>query len=272
LDEQKPVSGNSEFIKRIVYSVFLLGGGFGAIFLAPFWLYFCVVEGFILVAVYEYARMLRQREILLNVPLLLALAFVAPFMVLWDALPFFVILMIAVLFFSENREGRLPNAFRNTAFSFFGIFWIAVLFSFMAKFRYDIPQGMQWLFYAIITTKMGDAAAYFVGKRFGKTKFMAHVSPKKTWEGALAQIAATVVLSIASCFYLEVPLGHLALLGFLVGVFAEVGDLAESMVKRGLAAKDSGAIPGLGGILDVLDSLLFTLPLIYLYVVLFILF
>lgn len=268
----KAVQENSEFVKRIVYSVLLLGSGFCAVFLAPFWIYFFVVEAFILTAFHEYIRMLERKDIRLNFPLMLTLAFLSPFAVLWDALPFFMVLVIAALFFAQLRETQITNAFRNTTTGFFGILWIAVLFSFIAKFRYEVPEGSRWVFYAIVTTKLGDAAAYLVGKKFGRTKFFAHVSPRKTWEGAVGQLVATVALSIAAMFYLDVSPGHLALLGFLVGIAAEVGDLVESMVKRGLEVKDSGTIPGLGGMLDVLDSLIFTLPLIYFYVVMFVLF
>jgi phosphatidate cytidylyltransferase len=92
-----------------------------------------------------------------------------------------------------------------------------------------------------------------------------HVSPKKSIEGAIAQMIATIALSVGSVFYLHVPMLHLAILGAAVGFLALLGDLAESLIKRDVGVKDSGNVPGLGGMLDVMDSLLFTIPVVYFY-------
>jgi phosphatidate cytidylyltransferase len=112
-----------------------------------------------------------------------------------------------------------------------------------------------------------DTGAYFVGKRFGRAKFLAHISPSKTYAGLIGGlVASTVVVTIMAVLLGEPPLIGI-LLGPLLGLSAQAGDLAESMLKRAAGAKDSGTlIPGHGGILDRVDSFLFAAPVVALYV------
>ncbi|MDD5671236.1 MAG: phosphatidate cytidylyltransferase, partial [Candidatus Omnitrophica bacterium] len=111
------------------------------------------------------------------------------------------------------------------------------------------------------------AGAYFVGKNYGKIKLIEHISPNKSVEGAVGGFLTTVALSLLSFIYLpHVPFVHLLVLGILTGLLAQLGDLAESVMKRDAGVKDSGAVPGLGGILDILDSLILTIPFIYYYI------
>ena len=129
-----------------------------------------------------------------------------------------------------------------------------------------MEYGERWVFYLIFIVKMGDAAAYFIGKRFGRHKYAVHISPNKSIEGAVAGFVVTVICSLLAKLYLDhVPLAHLAILGILIGVLGQLGDLAESLLKRDAGVKDSGHIPGLGGVLDVVDSLLLTIPATYYY-------
>ena len=114
---------------------------------------------------------------------------------------------------------------------------------------------------------INDVMAYLVGRRFGKTPFAPLVSPKKTWEGSIAGYVATVVLGVLIHFILD----HLAMwewmvIGFIVGTIGSIGDLVESLFKRKLGIKDSGTfLPGHGGLLDRLDSLLFAVPFVVLF-------
>jgi len=138
-------------------------------------------------------------------------------------------------------------------------------FSFITKIR-AFPDGQLWVFYLIFILKMGDAAAYFVGKKFGAHKYIVHISPNKSVEGALAGFAMTVAMSLLSKIYLkEVPFWHFLSIGILMGILGQLGDLAESLLKRDTGVKDSGSIPGLGGMLDVIDSLLLAIPVLYYY-------
>src|SRR5205807_1410499 len=127
-------------------------------------------------------------------------------------------------------------------------------------------RGLIWLLVTILTAVASDAAAMLVGQRLGRHPFFAAISPKKTVEGALGGIVLCVpVMLIGGFFFLGLEPWQAALLGVLVGVSAELGDLVESQMKRLAGVKDSShLVPGHGGILDRLDSLLFPPIVVYL--------
>lgn len=136
-----------------------------------------------------------------------------------------------------------------------------------------LPDGWIWLIFMLAGTWACDTAAYFVGKRFGRRRLAPILSPKKTLEGAIGGLLGSVLVSylFASYIYPFLSLPKMLLLGLMVGVAAEVGDLLESAFKREAGIKDSSMlIPGHGGILDRFDSALFTAPLVYYFVLLFI--
>ncbi|KAB2642935.1 MAG: hypothetical protein DVB26_00995 [Verrucomicrobia bacterium] len=164
-----------------------------------------------------------------------------------------------------------------------GLVYIAVLFNFAAKLLFLVP-GWQvgtgtvaqpaalLLFWLLAVTKFADMGAYLVGSLIGRHKLIPQVSPGKTWEG----LAGALVFSqLAGCgLYAALPgglavlggWGHVVFLGFLLSALAVLGDLAESVVKRALQAKDSGRmLPGIGGALDLIDSICFTAPALYFY-------
>ena len=130
----------------------------------------------------------------------------------------------------------------------------------------ELPHGFEWVLIAVITTWVSDSGAYFVGISMGKHKLWPRLSPKKSWEGVIGGLvfgtAATIVLGY--WFFPRVHLLRWAALGLLLSVAAPFGDLSVSMVKRQVGVKDTGRlIPGHGGMLDRLDSLLFLVPLTY---------
>jgi phosphatidate cytidylyltransferase len=127
-------------------------------------------------------------------------------------------------------------------------------------------RGLTWLLLTILTAVASDAAALFVGQRLGRHPFFAAISPKKTVEGALGGIVLCVpVMLLGGVFFLGLKPWQAAIFGLLVGVSAEVGDLVESQMKRLAGVKDSShLIPGHGGVLDRLDSLLFPPIVVYL--------
>lgn len=127
-------------------------------------------------------------------------------------------------------------------------------------YDFSIPLGILFLTWAL------DVFAYFGGKFLGKHKLWERISPKKTWEGAI--IGGMVAMGLAIAFEYVWPQGwSWIVVGAIVAVFSQLGDLVESMYKRGLNLKDSGGIlPGHGGILDRFDGMLITLPMIYLYI------
>ncbi|MFB2881417.1 phosphatidate cytidylyltransferase [Floridanema aerugineum] len=134
----------------------------------------------------------------------------------------------------------------------------------------DWPQGLIITLLAFSCIWAADIGAYFIGKFFGKTS-LSHISPKKTVEGAVFGVSASVAVAVAGAWYLNWHLWPIAGVanGLLIGIASLLGDLTESMMKRDAGVKDSGQlIPGHGGILDRADSYVFTAPLVYYFVTL----
>ena len=172
---------------------------------------------------------------------------------------------ILSLFFLNLHVQRKESSLISVAVTLLGILYIGWLFSFLAKIR-CLEYGKYWVGYLIFVTKMGDAAAYFVGKKCGTLRLNKKISPNKTVEGACAGLLTATVCSLGiRLFVPEINVVQALILGFFIGVLAQLGDLAESLIKRDVGVKDSGFIPGLGGVLDILDSLLFTAPFLYYY-------
>ncbi|NRB08114.1 MAG: phosphatidate cytidylyltransferase [Richelia sp.] len=145
--------------------------------------------------------------------------------------------------------------------------WQNILFSLKLA---DLPRGLTATLLTFLCIWGADIGAYVVGKFFGKTP-LSEISPKKTVEGAIFGIAASVVIAIAGTYYLHWSKFLITgtALGLLIGIAALLGDLTESMLKRDAGVKDSGQlIPGHGGILDRTDSYIFTVPLVYYFVTL----
>ncbi len=136
------------------------------------------------------------------------------------------------------------------------------------RFDFGEKRGLEWFLILLAIIWLGDTFALIVGKRFGRTPFARRISPKKTNEGAVGGLIAGILGAALLQHFLfqELPLLHVIVLSLLLGVFGQLGDLAESMLKRAAEIKDSSnLIPGHGGVLDRLDSLLFAFPVAYLY-------
>ncbi len=185
-------------------------------------------------------------------------------------------LMSFLYFFAKDG-----NPLVNLAITTFGIAYLTIPLSgiLFINYFFDIKDsdqdGRWWLIYLLTVTKMTDAGAYVIGKLFGKTKLAEQISPKKTIEGALGGLA--VAIGTSFCFFIVfqflapdsnyLTLWQSLYLGGLVGIFAQIGDLGESLLKRDAGVKDSNHLPGLGGMLDIVDSLIFTMPVVYLFLV-----
>ncbi|NUN94085.1 MAG: phosphatidate cytidylyltransferase, partial [Verrucomicrobiae bacterium] len=136
--------------------------------------------------------------------------------------------------------------------------------------------GWLFIFYLVVVTKFCDIGAYLTGRLFGRHPLAPSISPKKTWEGLLGGFVVAFAASVSAYEYLKprvsaVGFGYAdaVLLGILLGGMGVIGDLAESVIKRQANAKDSGGVlPGIGGALDLIDSLLFTVPVLYAWLVL----
>lgn len=175
--------------------------------------------------------------------------------------------------FRSNQERTLEKL----AGSFFTVAYVPGLMQFILLILFMAPGpegGRSLLLYGVLVIKATDTGAYFTGRARGRRKLIPRISPAKTWEGVVGGlVAAMAVSSLILWLYGYDPSGirfHWldgVALGALLGVSGVLGDLVESMLKRAADIKDSGHwLKGLGGILDVLDSLIFALPVLYLYV------
>jgi len=138
---------------------------------------------------------------------------------------------------------------------------------------YTLEAGRGWVYLALFTTFANDTGAFFGGRKWGKHQMAPAISPGKTWEGALSGLLSAVFVAVIVNFILgfietrPAPYWQIILIGCLISIFAQFGDLVESLLKRNVGAKDSGNIlPGHGGILDRFDSLIFVGPVVYYYV------
>ena len=178
-----------------------------------------------------------------------------------------VILSLSWLLLRRQKEG----AFIGWAWTIGGILYIGWLLSHFVTLR-GLDDGRNWVFLALFTTFASDTAAFFVGRALGKHHLAPHISPGKTWEGAIAGVFAAIVVSLLFTIStpLQLPLIYwqAILLGLLVSVFGQLGDLVESLLKRNMGVKESGRlIPGHGGVLDRIDSVVFAGIVVYYYVI-----
>lgn len=129
-------------------------------------------------------------------------------------------------------------------------------------------QNPYWLLYGLTLSWVGDIAAYYIGKAWGKHRLAPRISPGKSWEGSIASVCGSTLFGVLLLGNLipQTPLAHAIGLSIGANIAGQIGDLAESAMKRGAGVKDSGTLlPGHGGLLDRVDSTLFVLPVIYLY-------
>lgn len=186
----------------------------------------------------------------------------------------FLVMALFLREYGRNDPGRATA--EAITFTLFGVVYIPWLFLFMAKLLYLTPRtadghltGQYLVLFVVAVTKFTDVGAFLGGSLFGRTPFFPNISPKKTCEGILAGIALGVAvgLGVFHFFSRDLPpfsIVLVCLLALLLSVAGVAGDLAESLLKRSVHTKDSGhALPGIGGGLDLIDSLLFTLPLFY---------
>lgn len=165
------------------------------------------------------------------------------------------------------RFQDLGSVAHRLAIVFFGFLYVPLLLGHISLLRM-LPFGREWIFLVLLVIMAGDSAAYFTGISMGRRKLYPAISPNKSIEGALGGLAGSMAGAFIAraWFFNELPASGALFFGLVVGVVGQVGDLFESMLKRSFGVKDSGTlIPGHGGVLDRLDSLLFAFPLAYYY-------
>jgi len=179
------------------------------------------------------------------------------------------LLMLIALIATLLRPGPLAQSFSKLGLIVLGALYCGGLIPYLALLR---REGLSLALMAMVCTWLADTAAYFTGKAIGKHKLYTQVSPGKTIEGVLGGMLGSVTTAFALRALFSILLGtkHVLALGILAGTLGVAGDLCESLLKRGVGAKDSShLIPGHGGVLDRFDALMFVAPAFYIYATLF---
>lgn len=248
------------------------------------WLLLAFVAALAGIGVWEYGQLAQVKGLKTYTSWMVAFA-IAEVVALYTSLafvelpqlPIFVIALALVSFFLLHFK-ETSNSLCTIAVEFFGIAYIAIPLGWMLGVLYPVahlgvPQeGRLWLLYLIAVTKVTDVAAYFIGRLWGRRKLSPTLSPKKTIEGAIAGFLSAIAMSLLFHLF-ATHSGHFTLslvesiwLGGLIGICGQVGDLAESLLKRDAEVKDSNRLPGFGGVLDMVDSLLFTTPIVHFFI------
>ncbi len=257
-------------MKRIISGAIAIPLVLGVVLYGSPFLFFGFVAAIVLLASYEYFSMISNMGVegfpieggVLSFLLLLGFYLDLQFLLL-SAVLLLVILFTTSLF----RKNNVKVALDQIAYTVLGVFYIAGLGGYFLLIR-NLEGGSQMVVFLLLLIWAGDAAAYYVGRHFGKRKLMPMVSPNKTVEGAIANVLGTLlaVLIIKFWFFQVFSLTHCLIVAFICGTIGQLGDFSESLIKRNCQVKDSGSlIPGHGGFLDRIDSLLFAAPAFYYY-------
>jgi phosphatidate cytidylyltransferase len=257
-------------VKRIFSSILLIALVIAAVFSR--WVFNSAMLFIIALGLYEFFTMLERKGISIYKYVGIGMGMVIPMSIMfhfeltkrWELL--FIVLLLLVLTMMQFKRRQNQGAIVGISTTLFGILYVSWFLSFIIKIRL-LDNGIGFLASLLIITKLGDIGAYLVGSRFGKTPLMPRVSPKKSVEGSIGGLIFSILGALVCQPMLPFPYLHLVFIGAVLGILAQMGDLSESLMKRDCQIKDSAAIfPGMGGILDVVDSLLFTAPVFYFYI------
>jgi phosphatidate cytidylyltransferase len=245
---------------RVLTGVLLAALACYLIFWSPGWLFQIAAVVFGLVCYFEYAGLLKAHA--LTGPVIFGYLTGAAVILLPEYAPLlFSLLSMAALAFAlrlENLRAILPGV----AAIIFGAIYTCLPWHFAGLLR---AESVHWLFFALALNWSGDSVAYYTGRALGKHRLAPVVSPKKSWEGAAGSIVGSVIFGVLYMGYFEplTPVWKIVTIAIVANIAGQVGDLAESAMKRGAGVKDSGHIlPGHGGLLDRVDSSLFALPVV----------
>ncbi|MDD3233828.1 MAG: phosphatidate cytidylyltransferase [Candidatus Omnitrophota bacterium] len=257
--------------KRIFSSLVLITGTAAAA--AVDWVCGLAVTFIVAAALREFFGMLEKKGLKIYKRFGILVGAVIPFSIMlrfeltrgWEL--FFLaagLLTLIILQFSRRDNS---GAIVDISVTIFGIIYIAWFLSFLIKIRY-MEGGLGLIVVLLLIAKGGDIGAYLIGRRFGRTPLLPRISPRKSVEGAAGGLLFSAAAGTVGGMLLKLPMTfpQLLFIGISLGILAQLGDLSESLVKRDCQVKDSGNFfPGMGGILDVVDSLIFTAPVFYFY-------
>ena len=233
-------------------------------------LFFALIASFILLATHEYFTMITNagkigfpvEGLVLSFFILVCYFFFPEYLTLIGVL--IPLILFMTWFYKQNNVNTAIDSF---AYTLFGIFYTAGLGGYFLLIG-KIEGGREMLVFLLLSIWMGDSMAYYLGRKFGESKPFKIISPNKTTVGAIANIFGTLIAAVlaSTLFFDKIPLIHCLIVSFICGIIGQFGDLVESLIKRNCKIKDSGnLIPGHGGVLDRIDSLLFAGPVFYSY-------
>ncbi len=177
------------------------------------------------------------------------------------------LMLLAVLIFFLFRTGDMQTVAQRASMGVTGVLWAGGLLGVTGCLRL-LPQGLEWLLLACMLAWGSDTGAYFAGRFLGNKKLYEKVSPKKTWAGAIGGVIAATggAFALRAVLGLQISAPHLLVIAPVAAILGQIGDLAESLLKRSVGAKDSGKImPGHGGLFDRVDALIFIGPPVLAY-------
>ncbi len=256
--------------KRLISTIGLVAIVVGTIFTEK--LFGLAVAVFALLGLFEFFTMLEKKGIsiykyfgiIVGVMIPLSITFRFELTKSWELL--FIVLMLLFLIVMQLKRRENSGVIADISTTLFGILYICWFFSFLIKIRY-LPGGIGLLAAVIIITKFADIGAYLIGTCCGKHPLLPRISPKKSVEGAIGGLVFGILAAFACKPFLNFSDVKLLFAGIVLSVLGQLGDLSESLLKRDCNVKDSSnLIPGIGGILDLIDSLLFTAPVFYFYI------
>lgn len=270
------MSGNKTGTRIIVSVAAIPFIGLAAYFGGLLFLIF--VLGIALISFFEFSILVKSKGTNPNLIFGLTSVVLILLNVYFEWLDFYIlILLISFILLIVELYRDNNSAILNLGSTFLGIFYIGVfsasLLSIRELFNFSnqlYEQGGLLIIALFVTIWICDSAAFFLGTAFGKHKLFPRVSPKKSWEGAIAGFIFSILTMIAAHFILLdfLSLVDSFIIGTIVGTVGQIGDLIESLIKRDANVKDSSAlIPGHGGVFDRFDSLLFSAPVVYVYLI-----
>jgi phosphatidate cytidylyltransferase len=258
-------------LKRLLSILVLLPVFLLIVVKAPGWIFNALVVSASAAALWELTRMLQRagRPVYARLGVVAGTAVTAAFAVGRTTDPFLlpafaVVVAVGVILAAPVWQGTASS--EATATTLLAVMYIGWLLGYGILLHRSSPRGDDLMLFLVGVTWVGETAAYLVGSTVGHHKLAAVVSPRKTLEGAAAQIVASVLAAMVLRAWLLPSCGPAVAVaaGTLLGITGQVGDLAESAIKRSVGTKESGGlIPGHGGVLDRIDSLLFNLPAFY---------
>ena len=263
--------------QRIFISAIWILAVWAIIFLLPAWCFAAVITLITAMAMFEFFNMIQRKRLPVYRYFGIIVGCLIPISTYFKFQPtegweFLLIAAVCLtVFLLQFTRREIDNATSGIAVTIFAIFYISWFFSFLVKIRTPglvVPDGRMMVAFLLIVTKSGDIGAYFFGKYLGAHQLIPRISPKKSIEGAIGGFLSSFLIALlCSRLMPQIELIHIAILGILLGILGQVGDLSESLIKRDCLVKDSSAVfAGLGGMLDLIDSLLFTSPIFYFYI------